>query len=422
MTFLAPAWILLAAAASAAIVAIHLIAWQLPRAVPLPTTRFVPDEPARSAARTIRLSDLALLALRVMIVMAGGLALASPVVRSDPKGTATVVAVERGAGGTVLRDSVRGIPRGDRVAFVVFDTGARLFTDEEAASGAAAGTGTAPASLTVGLLAAIREARRLARDHESVSIAVVSTFARSSFDVATEGVRDVWPDSIRVVRLPPASDAVATARVEVTGSDDDPVVAGIRLAESNRTLRGTSRVIRSAASAADSALADGGVAVVLWPRAVRADSGRVDGVHAGEATAVSHFTRSTLADSGRVVARWADGNPAAREVAHGSGCIRTIGFDVPDAGDFVLTPAFQRLAAALLAPCGGVLPTGVAADSLITRIANPREQAALVMPDERGAPNRLATILMGLAVLLGLAELALRRRGAGARRGLEAAA
>ena len=73
MNFLAPGWIAIAAVASVAVAAIHLIAWRQPRAVKLPTARFVPDEPARRAARTVRPADPALMALRIVILMAGGL-------------------------------------------------------------------------------------------------------------------------------------------------------------------------------------------------------------------------------------------------------------------------------------------------------------------------------------------------------------
>lgn len=417
MTFLAPGWILMAAVASTAIVAIHLIAWQLPRAVSLPTARFVPDEPARRAARTIRPSDLALMALRVAIVMAGGMAMAHPVMAPRPSGTATVIAVERPAA-TGLRDSLGGISRGDRTVFVVFDSAARVYTDEPSALGDAERPDPASgASVTVGLLGAVREGHRLSRDYASVDLVVISSFARSSIDAATVAVRDLWPDSIRVVRLPAEAAVPTPASVELSAGDDDPVVAGIRLAQSNGLVRGTSRVVRSVATAADTASADAGAALVLWPRAERSDTGRVDGVHVDGATALAHFVHATLPDSGRVVARWIDGSAAAREVPRGAGCIRTIGFDLPDAGDFVLTPAFQRLASALLARCGVAPAEGVAADSMLVRLAAPPRQVTVPATDhDGGASNRLAATLMALAVLLALAELVIRRRGVGASR------
>jgi hypothetical protein len=105
----------------------------------------------------------------------------------------------------------------------------------------------------------------------------------------------------------------------------------------------------------------------------------------------------------------------------GQGCIRTVGFDVPDVGDFALSAGFQRIASALLAPCGGREPARVASDSLIAALAGePPQPTTVRMPDERATANRLAAALMTLAVLLSISELMLRRRPP-ARRGLELA-
>ena len=419
MTFLAPAWLGLAAAAAMAVVAIHLIAWRLPRAVILPTARFVPDEPARRAARTVRPSDLALLVLRMAIILAGGVAMARPTMHPSPRGAAVVIALESSAatgegGTTLLRDSVRAIPRRDRAIFVVFDTVSRVYDVEDAAwNDVAAPRGSGAASLTVGLLAAIREARRLTRDYESVDIVLASTFTRASFDQATQAVRGTWKDSIRVVRIRPSTPASGPVRVELPTIGDDPVVAGIRLAKANALLRGSSRLVRTVPRADDSAWARDGRALVMWPKAGDNGSERVDGVFASGFTAIGHLIRlPSMIDSGRVIARWLDGAAAARETALGAGCVRTIGFDVPDEGDFALTPSFQRLLSVLVGPCGGDGTVGVAADSLVDAIAVPSAPtSAIRAPDEPRAANRLGSLLVALAVLLAAAELWLRRRG-----------
>jgi len=417
MTFLAPAWLGLAAAAALAVVAIHLIAWRLPRAVILPTARFVPDEPARLAARTVRPSDLALLALRIAIIVAGGVAMARPTVHSSPRGAALVIALESSAAigdAALLRDSMRAIPRRDRTTFVVFDTAARVFDAEDAAWNDIAGPRTASsASLTVGLLAAIREARRLTRDYESVDVVLASTFSRASFDQATGAVRGTWPDSIRVVRIPLLTRASGPTHIELPATSDDPIVAGLRLAEANALLHGTSRLVRTVATASDSAWTRDGHSLILWPTAGDNAAERVDGIHARGFTAIGHFIRLPfVSDSGRVIARWLDGAATARETTLGAGCIRTIGFDVPDIGDFVLTPSFQRLLSVLAGPCAGDGAVGVASDSAIAAIAIPTERTTVVpAPDEYRSANRLAAILMTLAVLLAVAELWFRRRG-----------
>jgi hypothetical protein len=420
MSFLSPGWILAAGVASAVVAVMHLIAWQLPRAFPLPTARFVPDEPARRAARTIRPSDLLLLALRVAMLMAVGFALAGPVFRATPAGTARVIAVGRSADTAAIRERLALIPRGDQTVFVVFDTATSLASDEGAALSLAADSG-AHQSLSTGLLAAIREARVLARDYENVGITLVSTFDRRAFDAATAGVRAMWPDSIHIERLPLAAEIEAVSSVDIAGETEDPVVAGIRLAEANGLVRGSTRVNRSTLGVDDSASAAAGTAVVIWPRIPRDDGQRVDGVHAEGATAIGHFIRASLPDSGTVVARWVDGTAAAVERRVGQGCIRTVGFDVPDVGDFALSAGFQRIASALLAPCGGREPARVASDSLIAALAGePPQPTTVRMPDERATANRLAAALMTLAVLLSISELMLRRRPP-ARRGLELA-
>lgn len=410
MTFLSPGWILVAGVASAIAAAIHLISWQMPRAVSLPTARFVPDEPARRAARTIRPSDLALLALRIAILMSAGLALARPVFRVTPSGTAQVIAVERSADTSAIRERLATVPRRDRTVFVLFDTTVRVTTDESVARAVVMDSGATP-SLSVGLLAAIREARVLAPDFERVGITLLSTFDQRAFDAATAGVRAMWADSITVVRLPLATPVEPVVRVDIAGEADDPVVAGIRLAEANGLLRGSARVNRYAPSADDSAVAADGAVAVVWPRTLRGDSQRVDGVHAGGATALGHFIKSTVTDSGIVVARWVDGDVAALERPVGRGCIRTVGFDLPDVGDFTLSPGFQRLAAELLAPCGGKASGRVAPDSLIAIVANaPRQPVPGRVPDESGNANRMASVLMMLAVLLSIGEFMIRRR------------
>ncbi len=415
MTFLAPGWIALAGIASLAVVAIHFIAWRLPRAMTLPTARFVPDEPARLAARTVRLADLPLLVLRVACLMAGGLAMARPALQPSPQGTAAVVAMERAArivDVAALRDSLRTIAATDRTTFVVFDTAVRIHEDLEAALSDAGEPGVSGgASLTVGLLAAIREARRLAREHESVRIVLASTFSRGAFDRATTDVRATWRDSIRVLRLEPPARALTPVSVETRAAEGDPIVAGIRLAQAGRLLEGTSRIVRGVATAGDTAWITAGRALIVWPRAGNGEPERVDGIRAGGFTAIGHFIRMPLRDSGHVIARWMNGAAAAHETAHAGGCVRTIGLDVPDAGDFVLTPSFQRLLSALAAPCGGLQAVGILPDSVIGSIAMPpAATSTATTPDESRESGRLAAGLMALAILLALLELLLRRR------------
>lgn len=410
MTFLAPAWIALAAVASLVVAAIHLIAWQLPRTVLLPTARFVPDEPARRAARTLRPSDLALLALRIAVLMLGGLALARPSFRRAPQGTAIVVAMEHGADSTLLQ----GVLRVDHTVFVVFDTLARVHNSLTAAL-ADSGTARVPASLSVGLLAAIREASTLRSEYASVVIVLASAFDRNALDAATLSIRNTWRDSIRIVRVPQAPNAAATAQVELVSkarTADDPVLAGLRLAKANGLLRSDVRVVREPATADDSAWASIGHVLVQWAHVASGTAAdRMGGVHAGDATAIGYFVPVVLSSNGRAVAWWVDGSPAVRENALGAGCIRTVGFDASETGDFVLSPSFQHLASELLGPCGGMKAFVAAPDSLIDALRRaPVVSTATSASNDLLSPNRLAALLLVAAILLLMAEMVVRRQ------------
>jgi hypothetical protein len=298
----------------------------------------------------------------------------------------------------------------------VFDTTATVADGEEALVRALSRNQSSSGSLSVGLLAAVREARRLSSDYESVSIVLVSPLTRGSRDEATEQIRRTWPDTIQVRRVAAATQLPAPAFLELSGTGDDPVLAGLRLARSNGFVRGTARVIRGAASTSDSAWVDSGRVLVEWPVSTNRAAERVDGVHAGDHTAIGHFIARPIGDSGRVAARWVNGRPAAREVDARSGCIRTIGFDVPDVGDFVLTPSFQRVAAELVGPCGGAAgQIGEALpDSLLASLAAPPPNAPTTVRVEGGsAPNRTAAVILFVVILLLLVELFVRRRTCG---------
>lgn len=416
MRFLAPSWLALAAVASLAAIAIHLIAWRTPRTVPLPTARFVPDQPSRYAARALRLSDLALLALRVLILMAGGLALARPVFSRTPSGAAVVIAVERSAGmpdTAVVRSRLADVAVGaGHRAFVAFDSVSHPVTNETETLGIVGAPGApATASLSVGLLAAIREANRLAREFASVRIVVASTFTPAMFDAATSPIRALWPDSIRLLPLSPSPVATTSDALTLISSGDDPVVAGLELARSNGFVHGRVRVVRGTPSGVDSALADSGLAVVIWPRAPDGTTERADGIVTDGVTAIGHFLPLPMADSGRVIATWVDGSVAALQLERGTGCIRTIGFDLADAGDFALTPAFQRVAAKLVAPCQEGPSAATASDSTLQAIAAAPDSAAMPeVPVETHTANRIGALLLIAAMVLLLLEMLVRRR------------
>ena len=97
MTFLAPGFLYGALAAAIAAIALHLIATREPRAVMLPTARFIPESSARAVVRAARLSDPWLLALRVLLLLLLGTALARPVRVPQRERIARVILADRSA-------------------------------------------------------------------------------------------------------------------------------------------------------------------------------------------------------------------------------------------------------------------------------------------------------------------------------------
>jgi hypothetical protein len=130
MTFLAPGFVFASLAVAAAIVTLHFIVTRQPRAAILPTARFVPDTRATTVARARRPSDLLLMLLRVLTVLAAGAGLAKPVLTPSRRAEVRVILVDvsRSARDSMaIRDSVRAIYR-DGDAVVVFDSASRVLT------------------------------------------------------------------------------------------------------------------------------------------------------------------------------------------------------------------------------------------------------------------------------------------------------
>ncbi|HEX2080716.1 MAG TPA: BatA domain-containing protein, partial [Longimicrobium sp.] len=96
LTLAAPAFLLAGALAMLVPLALHLIRRRPPMRAPLPTVRFLAEDP-RNAVRVSRPTDLPLLVLRMLLLLLLGFALARPAWLPAPEGTSTVVLLERGA-------------------------------------------------------------------------------------------------------------------------------------------------------------------------------------------------------------------------------------------------------------------------------------------------------------------------------------
>lgn len=427
MTFAAPLFAWVAGGVALATVALHLLAWRRPPESPLPTARFAPERPIRMVSRAIRPADLALLALRVALVLLVGAALAGPIISARRTGDARVLVVDRSraAGdGIETANGARSVFReGD--ALVVFDSVAREVSAPGLDSAVAVAPTDAAGSLSAALILAGRAARRLARDHESVSIVIISPFATEELDEATRLIRGTWTGTVDVrrVALRP-NDAGDVGRPEVRAGVGDPVAAAFSLVGPFNDGQRV-RIARDALTATDSVWAGEGNAVVMWPvappstwqRAAPTDTAfgvtAVSADHEPAATVVAAFERATSPPTGRVIARWSDGEPAATEFALGAGCIRSVMVPVPTAGDLALTPAFRRFALKLAAPCGNRAPLVAVSDSVLATIL----PGALSIAPVSVTPNvvvenprsTLVAWLLGLALVAAAAEVFLRR-------------
>lgn len=372
----APAYLLAAIAASAVVVALHLLAWRRPRPAPLPTARFAPPSAVRTLSRDVRLSDALLLLLRVAALLLAGLALARPALRPSREGTARVLVVDasrRVASMTEARDSARARAAGAAaVTWIRVDSAPSVVSDSAIGERA-----EVRGHLGSGVVAAIREAHRLAETHDSVAIVVVSPFAAESWDAGVEAMRGAWEGEVQAVRVKARDDGESgrSGPERVAGAQGaalrdlpparDPLGAAFALALDRPAP--PIRVRRDAPGAGDSAWVREGGIFVWWPESptIGSDSSRgaaspgsggagAEVLTSGVRSVAGRFARPAMTiPAGAVILRWGDGAAAATEQALGRGCIRAVGVVLPERGDEVLRPGFTRLVRELAGACGG---------------------------------------------------------------------
>ncbi|NBW64316.1 hypothetical protein EBR44_00880 [bacterium] len=324
MTFAAPWAFGIAVAASIATVLWHLISTQRPERALLPTARFVPAGEAQAISRTVRPTDLLLLALRLLALLLLGAAFAGPRFASSREGMVRVIVADASrAAQSDVGDSVAALWRGgDRVVW--FDSSADVAVD----SGGRRASRAVKGRLSAGLVRAHQRVPELSQRSDSLELVIVSPLLREEMDAAVVPLAARWVGRVRVVRshAPAARNAMPQKTVTV-----EPTPA-------------------------DSASARAGAAVVWWPvvRDAKGPAAHPDAVWAGDATVVGQLTRVAIAHSGHIVARWSDGEPAASEQPVGAGCVRRVSIGVPRAGDTELQPSFVALKQVLEMPCGGV--------------------------------------------------------------------
>jgi hypothetical protein len=433
MTFLSPLFLWGAITAAAAIVALHFLVTKQPRASVLPTARFVPDSPATATARDARPSDLLLMLLRVIVVLATGAALARPIMKParEPLRRIFLLDTSRAvANPKEAADSVTAL-HGDGDLIVAFDSAARITNPAFRDSLSAVRAADARGNLSAGLITSLRAASDL-RQADSIELVIVSPLLAEESDAATDSIRKLWPGRARLIRVAGRADstsAVPRARPGLTLAADatDPLGITVSLASKTRTPL-SARIVRSATITSDDStwMVSGDRTLVLWPIAerprfaiARSPADVSGGVTMSGAPVVSAFQRrwSFSADSVRgnkVIGRWADGEPAVVEKKMGLGCMRSVAIPVSVAGDLVIRPEFVRLVEAIAGPCSDKFaPTPLDAAMMASLAGGGRLASGKAFPAREDISSPLAPWLFGIALAAAIGELFARRLGRG---------
>jgi hypothetical protein len=415
MTWLVPSALAIAGVAAAIAVALHFIARSRPLAEPLPTARFIPARPVHARARSIALTDLLLLFVRIAALLAIGLAVAAPAI-GGRGGVARIVLLDRSRAVADIdesRDSVRALGATNGLV-IPFDSAA--IGDDAAHRLDSVTVSSARGSLSAAFARAIRVAASLPPSADSVELVIVSPLAREEIDDATIGIRNAWPGRVRVVPVRAADTLTAAPRVFVRADPNDAVAAGISLMGLSAP-DGLVHVMRGSLTADDSLWAQsGGHVLVHWPASetaadwpARSSIDAIGGVTSNSGTMVARFPRVWVLQ-GTPIARWSDGEIAVRERLTADGCIRDVGVLIDEASDITLHSSFRAFISALLTPCGGARAMGRPTTAMVASIAGTGSLAPTGALRDRGAQaSRWSPWLFALGAVLLIGELALRR-------------
>jgi len=421
-------WILgVALAAALTITALHFLSVRQPRVMLLPTARFVPERDARAVARQAKPSDLLLLSLRVLTLLAVGGALAGARCGASGAMVASIIVIDA----TLRADS----------ALLV----ARAVT---ATAAAGVGAGTSPPTVLwvngvtndpgVAIAAAIRESARQAQTNPSLaemSLAVVMPAlvrSRESWDAW----RGQWPARIHMVPIANAAAAdtsassSAPAMVRVVGTRAAVGTAsGTDVVEAAFALRGAIAARGAVPDGAEvvvqrtgTRVADRAPVVVQWPLdgvpigwQIAPVKDSVGAVTAAGIALVAPWVRTALpppfSDSVRAIAWWSDGMAVAVERTRGTSCVREVALAVAAGSDLLLSPAADGLLRVLRAPCGGrgvgaPRENAIATASIYASASRFRETGAM---SRATRPEWLASAMLALALVALLAEQIVRR-------------
>lgn len=409
MSWLSPLWLVVGAAGAFATVALHFITTSRAPTAPLPTARFVPRGEASAVARARRPEDRVLLAVRVLAVLLLAAAFAQPVLQTRGGGVRRVIVADRsrgaGAGfGAQVRNEWKA---GD--ALVLLDSTAHVVTGGAEDTLSTIVPFPVPGVLSAGIVAARRAASAVATHADSIELVVISPVTADEFDSATSPLLRAWPGRVRVVRV--VASPTYWPTVSVAGAAmDDPIAATalmISRAAPPALQRTPVRVTRLSFTTTDRAAAQDGAALVHWDQRPT-NRPSAAGLTDNRTTVVATLSRVPVDTSGTVIARWADGVPAAAEQPLGTGCLRHVGVGVPTVGDAAIQPGVVALSHTLLGPCIARGAWPVISDSSLAALQTSGAAAsasALLTGEE---PSVLVPWLLAAALLTLLAEYGLR--------------
>jgi hypothetical protein len=374
--------------------------------------------------------------LRVAAVMLVGVAFARPELTGGRRAVGRVVMVDRSRSVSSPREPADSASHYYQKGDVVFwvDSAAYPQRGEHplASLGAETSSTASPrGSLSAALTAGMRAASSLRGDADSVELVLISPFAAEEWDAATSAIRAAWPGRVRLVRVAgPNRAASEIMAIDVRGGSlDDPVRATVALLPHvDKVGMGSdhARIERGSIASIDSTWTKSGAALVRWPAALdssgwqpraRVDSsGAVAALDGGASSVVvAPFARLVDPGPGRVIARWADGSPAATERSMPPGCVRDVAIPLARTGDLALRESTQRLVSALASRCGGNPNYAPASDSALAQLRGTGPLVATRALESRtNSSSRLIPWLLAAALALLLIEPLLRRQRASA--------
>ena len=332
-------WFLLAGALAALVpLVLHLIRRRPPSRAPLPTQRFLTEDP-RTAVRVSRPTDLLLLALRMLLLVLAGAAFARPTWFPAPEGTSEIVLLDRGAAmqgeawARAVAEARRRLMGPEDVArgeLVLFDTAATRIPRRQVTPALFDSLASArPSSAAISYAAALRAippAARELRGADSVRVTLLSRLRWGGWGEGMAPLREAaWPGAIETPDLGPAATSAdsassdsassdSTAANDTTASGDDArratvIAPGERGVFVRAALGATGWAVRSMAGADALPADDARLYVVLAPTSP-ALAAAIEERARGGATVV--IPRSGVTDALRDVLPWVDFAPEDR--------------------------------------------------------------------------------------------------------------